>query len=338
MMPVDEDLFGHSGMPMRLRIASFNTENLDLPPRAQTPIGQRLVVLRPQLERLDADILCLQEVNSQHPPDGGKIRSFIALDMLLQGTPYAGFHRVHTLSPHGRGPLDIHNLLILSRWPLEQAREIRNDFVKPPRYRPASVAAEEEILWDRPILAADVVLPGGQRLHLFNVHLRAPRAAPIPGQKSGADAWKSVGGWAEGYFMATIKRTGQALELRLAMEALFDRNPQALIAVCGDFNAGLDETPLTVALASEEDTGNGALAGRTLAALERSIDLSRRFSVLHRGRPEMLDHILASRTLLGHFRNFEAHNEMLGDEAFAPIRMERPVESFHAPVAAEFAF
>lgn len=325
---------------MRLRLASFNMENLDLPPRARAPIELRLPILRPQLERLDADILCLQEVNSQQPPDGGRLRTLAALDILIANTPYANFHRAHTVSPHGRGPLDIHNLVILSRWPIADAREIRNAFVRPPRYRPSTgeTDVEEPIGWDRPILAAGIPLPGGQRLHLFNIHLRAPRAAPVAGQKTGAESWKSVGGWAEGYFIAAIKRTGQALELRLALEALFDEDPQALIAVCGDFNAGLDETPLAVILASEDDTGNGALAGRTLAALERSIDASRRFTVLHHGRPEMLDHILASRALLGHFRGFEAHNEMLGDEAVSPARIDRPTESFHAPVAAEFVF
>jgi endonuclease/exonuclease/phosphatase family metal-dependent hydrolase len=325
---------------MRLRLASFNMENLDLPPRAPIPFEQRLVVLRPQLQRLDADILCLQEVNSQYPPEGGKTRFLMALDMLLEGTPYAGFHRAHTLSPHGRGPLDIHNLVILSRWPLENVREVRNDYVTPPRYQPATadVRSEDAVNWDRPILAVEAALPEGRRLNLFNVHLRAPRAAPVAGQKRGAEVWKSVGGWAEGYFIAAVKRTGQALELRLAIEALFDRDPQALIAICGDFNAGLDQTPLAIVMATEEDTGNGALAGRTLAALERSIDYSRRFTVLHHGRPEMLDHILASRALLGHFRSFEAHNEMLGDEVVAPIRVDRPPESFHAPVAAEFSF
>jgi endonuclease/exonuclease/phosphatase family metal-dependent hydrolase len=328
------------GKRMRLRLASFNMENLDLPPRAPIPFEQRLVVLRPQLERLDADILCLQEVNSQYPQEGGKTRSLIALDMLLEGASYAEFHRACTQSPHARGPMDVHNLVILSRWPLQNIREIRNAYVTPPRYRAATadVSAEEPVVWDRPILAAEAALPEGRRLHLFNVHLRAPRAAPIPGQKRGAETWNSVGGWAEGYFIAAIKRTGQALELRLAIEELFDEDPRALIAVCGDFNAGLDETPLAIALASEEDTGNGALAGRTLAALERSIDSSRRFTVLHHGRPEMLDHILTSRALLGRFRGFEAHNEMLSDEVIAPIRVDRPAESFHAPVAAEFVF
>src|SRR6185295_1312598 len=49
-----------------MRLATFNLESLDLPPKAGMPLETRAEVLRPALERLDADILCLQEVNGQH--------------------------------------------------------------------------------------------------------------------------------------------------------------------------------------------------------------------------------------------------------------------------------
>ena len=45
-----------------MRVATFNLENLDL------PIERRLTVLRSALQRLEADVLCLQEVNSQKVP------------------------------------------------------------------------------------------------------------------------------------------------------------------------------------------------------------------------------------------------------------------------------
>ena len=37
--------------------------------------------------------------------------------------------------------------------------------------------------------------------------------------------------------MAAMKRSGQALEARLTVDAIFDAEPEALIAVAGDFNA-----------------------------------------------------------------------------------------------------
>ena len=39
----------------RLRIATFNLENLDDRPDAEPPLGERFGVLRPLLRRIDAD-------------------------------------------------------------------------------------------------------------------------------------------------------------------------------------------------------------------------------------------------------------------------------------------
>ena len=47
-----------------MRIATFNLESLDLPPKARVPLEVRAQILRPVLQRLEADILCLQEVNA----------------------------------------------------------------------------------------------------------------------------------------------------------------------------------------------------------------------------------------------------------------------------------
>jgi endonuclease/exonuclease/phosphatase family metal-dependent hydrolase len=67
------------------RIATFNLENLGDPSGDGTALEHRIAALRPQLLRLDADILCLQEVNAQQEPGHG--RSLRALDALLQETP-----------------------------------------------------------------------------------------------------------------------------------------------------------------------------------------------------------------------------------------------------------
>ena len=123
----------------------------------------------------------------------------------------------------------------------------------------------------------------------------------MPGQKLEPFVWKTVGGWAEGFFLSAMRRAGQALELRLLLEQMFDAEAHRLIAVAGDFNAEDHEVPLKIIVGAEEDTGNGALSSRSLVLLDRALPDDRRWSVLHHGRPQMLDHILASRTLQARF-------------------------------------
>jgi exonuclease III len=86
-----------------------------------------------------------------------------------------------------------------------------------------------------------------------------------------------------------------------------------------------------------EDTENGELATRVLVACARSIAEPARFSLIHRGRGQMIDHILASRSLVRFYRHTEVHNELLHDESMAGASDEKFPESDHAPVVAEFA-
>ena len=126
---------------MRLRLASFNLENLD--EGGDPPLAARLGVLRPQLLRLDADLLCLQEVNGQEGPSG-QARRLSALERLVAGTPYENFARVAT-DRCGRGPADKHNLVVLTRLPLLSSRELLHDLVPPPDYRPVTGAPALDI-------------------------------------------------------------------------------------------------------------------------------------------------------------------------------------------------
>ena len=323
-----------------MRLATFNLESLGTRKTGASSLAERIQILQPQLERVDADILCLQEVDGQHTEDKPE-RELAALTQLLAGTRYKDYRLVSTIGRGGEGVADVHNLVIASRLPIQHSAEIRHDLVDAPRYRlstaePAETEASE-ITWDRSILHATLTLDDGRPLHVVNLHLRAPRAAPIPGRKEAASVWNSVEGWAEGFFVAAIKRLGQALELRRLADRMFREDPAALIAIAGDFNAEDHEVPLRIAVGSEDDTGNGALAGFMLVPVDRMIAQDRRYTVTHHGRPLMLDHILVSRTLLGALRGVEVHNEVLFDELTGPGRIEHPPGSFHAPLIAEFA-
>ena len=324
-----------------MRIASFNLENLGSTP----DLPARIAVLKPQIQRLAADVLCLQEVDASRQP-GAPERVLTALDGLLAGTRYEAFHRIVTTRGEGRGPRDRHNLVIVSRWPADSMSQLTNDLVPPPRYAPvtrrqedgteAGEAPSELVSWDRPVLHVALSPGDGRSLHVINVHLKAPLASYIAGQKIGPFSWRSVGGWAEGFYIAAMKRAGQALEARLLIDQLFAAEPDARIALCGDFNAEARDVAFQILAGDTEDTGNGALAVQELIPLEHSLPESRRFTVIHGGRRQMLDHILVSRSLLAHYRGIEVHNEALGDELVDLTTVAHTPESYHAPVVANF--
>lgn len=335
-------------MPPRLRIATFNLENFDEPPKGEKPsLEERVSLMRPQLVRVDADILCLQEVNGQRKREG-EPRRLLALEKLLEGTRYAGYQKVSTRLADGSAPYQERNLVTLSRFEIINHAQHKHHYAPAPYYRTvtdeetgttvdeARLKEEaEKISWERPILLCQVRV-GEEILHVLNVHLKSKRPTDIPGQKADRYTWKTASGWAEGFFLSSMKRVGQALETRMLIDSIFDEDPQALIAACGDFNADTDDVPVQAIRGDVESHGNPELAGRVMVPVESSIPEPARYSLLYLGKGEMIDHLLVSRRLLQHFRKSEIHNELLHDESISFATDVKYPESDHAPVIAEF--
>jgi len=311
-------------MTEEFRIATFNLENLDWTASNDRQFERRIAVLRPLLRDLRADILCLQEIAGRKSEPRGP-RRLLALDRLIEDTPYSAYFRASSARPGGDVPADVHNLAILSRWPIVATRQIYHDLVAKWRWSVLGEDSKEanavEVAFDRPLLYAAIDLPASGSLHLINLHLRAPRPVPLPG--GSASSRKRV----EGLFLAAQKRERQALEARLVVENLFDAEEGAAIALCGDLNVDEHDAASTIL---EANFNGGA---RALEALETRVPLARRYSVLHAGEPRLIDHILASASLARRCAGVEILNEGLQDEAFA----QDPIEgSLHAPVVASF--
>jgi len=117
----------------------------------------------------------------------------------------------------------------------------------------------------------------------------------------------------------------------VGIEIAADRD--ALVVVAGDLNADSHEMPVRVLLGEPEDTGNPALAHQRLRPAEGAVPAEQRFSVRHRGRKLMLDHLLVSPTLHHCLASVAIANDGLLDEADAT---EPPAGSFHAPIVAAF--
>ena len=323
-------------MDFSLNIATFNLENLDDKPGRGPTLDERIVVLRPQLIRLRADVLCLQEVNGQE--EEGQPRRLLALQELLEGTEYAGFHQVSTTTTGSGQVYDKRNIVILSRYEIEEFGQYKHDFAMAPEYRKVMAQPAEEarkVTWERPILHARIRV-GDRRVHIINLHLKSRMPASVEGQQLSRDSWKTAAGWAEGFFISSMKRVGQAMETRMLLDHLFDQDEQALIAVCGDFNASSDEVPLEVIRGDVEQTKNSDLVSRVMIACERAVAESQRFSLYYRGKGRLLDHLLVSRQLMAWFRGAEVHNEMLNDESIGFTSDKVFSESDHAPVLASF--
>lgn len=324
---------------MKIRLATFNLENLDDDPKVEPPLADRIQIMRPQLERVRADILCLQEVHSQR---SGGVRTLAALDALLSGTSYAGFNRASTLTTGGEF-YDQRNIVTLSRYPIMKTESIRDSSGPRPSYQMATAhppdTSVQPVNWERPMLYTQINVGAGMILHLVNVHLKSKLASDIPGQKIDRYTWRTISAWAEGSFISSMKRVGQALQARLLIDDIFDHyGHDSLIAICGDFNAASDEVPVKTICGQVEETGNVTHGPRLMVPCENNIPETARYSLLHLGRGEMLDHIIVSRSLLRYFQAAEIHNEALPDESGAFRQDTKFPESDHAPVIAAFDF
>ncbi|HUI20138.1 MAG TPA: endonuclease/exonuclease/phosphatase family protein [Methylocella sp.] len=321
-------------MVFPFRLATFNLENFEWSRAHEIAFRDRIAVLKPLLTAIAADVVCLQEVAAQRVSPHEE-RQFLALDRLLCDTAYQSYFRATSVRPETNAPADIHNLAILSRWPIRKRQQLYHDIVAKWNWIPpgegSQVQPAIEVSWERPLLYARISLPNGAGLHVINLHLRAPRPVRIPknGEKIGHLSSRA---WAEGQFLAAQKREGQALEARLFIESLYDEEPDALIAVCGDLNSKEHDVPerLLLGIPDEDATDTSS---RKLTPLAARIEESRRFSVVHAGRAELLDHILVSPTLATCCTNVTILSEGLQDEVTAK---EPVLGSLHAPLVATF--
>ncbi|MCQ0969274.1 endonuclease/exonuclease/phosphatase family protein (plasmid) [Paracoccus sp. TK19116] len=323
------------------RIATFNLENLDEDPAdepGRPTFLERAALLRPALERLRADILCLQEVHGQER--SGQPRDLLALRALLADTRYANHQMVSTKTRDGSQVYDVRNLVTLvpPGWDIREVAQINGEIVPNPLYQ-RTVAGDPQprpLEWERPLLWLRVATPTGVEMHILNAHFKSKLATPAADLMEDRFTWKLAAGWAEGFFVSSMKRVGAALEARAVIDLIFDDDPAALILIAGDLNANSDEVPLMALRGRVEDTGNGALANRVMVPLEMNVPDSKRYTLIHHGKGEMIDHILASRRFVQAFSHTEIHNEILPDESVAFATDVKHPESDHAPVVAVF--
>ena len=262
--------------------------------------------------------LCLQEVHEERP---GLPRNLLALKALISGTRYARHQVISTRLRDGSQVYDKRNLvtLIPPDFQLMEAQQVNGEFVPNPYYQ-RTVAGDAEprrLNWERPLLWTRIASPNGVEMHILNAHFKSKLATPASNLMEDRYTWTSAAGWAEGFFVSSMKRVGAALEARAVIDFIFEADPGALIIVAGDLNANSDEVPVMALRGRTEDTGNGRLGHRVMMPLENNVPESSRYTLFHHGQGEMVDHLLASRGFVQAFSHAEIHNEILPDESVA---------------------
>ncbi len=308
---------------MDLRLATFNLENLGVregedDPARRARIPRHLAALRGVLRRLDADAVAFQELIDP-----------ALLSPLLDGL---GYPHVVVADP-GPSPLRIG---VASRYPLTGAEAVARDadlsvtdpktglevVVRGPFSRPAL-----RVKWEAPGLETTLVV----------VHWKSKIPSPTPARRPGPDEpWARLGDVAAGRLVTEAKRLAQAVELRREVDRLLAADPDARVAVLGDFNDTLGSEGLRIVAGDARAAASPTLEKEELVACERAIPRDLRFTQIYRGTGERLDHILISPGLVPHFVDARIYNETLRPADEHPAGAPASVGSDHAPVVAVF--
>lgn len=296
--------------------------------RARTLFQRKLDAIATVVSRADADVIAFQEVEGAHVLD--------ALRSTLGDKRYL---------PAVAGVADSRGIAcgVLSRFPITSvethgAGELAFPVFAEGDARPFG----SRLVSRRGVLEVTVTLPDHTSMALMAVHLKSPRA--VPKVDGAGDPTGDTGhyAWAEGAARATVMRLAEALFLRSRVDARLMREPNAQLAVLGDFNDGPEAAVVRAVAGELAEMPRGKHADlEQVASLERGVlqhcvkgvPPGQRHTIVHRGVGQQFDHILVSRGLWRRFRSARVLNETLRDGGGDG---REDVESDHAAVVATF--
>jgi endonuclease/exonuclease/phosphatase family metal-dependent hydrolase len=275
---------------------TWNVENLFRPgPGAGQPEQQRfqqkLQLLANVINNLAPDVVALQEVGGLEPLSD------------LQQALGAGYpHRAISAFPDGRGI----RVAFLSKQPLVGSPVDIVDFPTGPALEIHDLTGAGGTVPITRMSRGGLrvrVTKQGFTVEVMTAHLKSKLLSfPRPGgssfQPRDENERAQVGG------IALMKRTAEAVALRIHSNSLLEGNPQTPLVLLGDFN-DVPEAQTSLLLAgppgSEIGTSGFNQADQgddtRLFNLASAIVEARRFSRIHRSRGELLDQIFASEEL-----------------------------------------
>ncbi|NUP05912.1 MAG: hypothetical protein HOW73_07630 [Polyangiaceae bacterium] len=305
---------------MSFKVASFNLKDF-FDPRTdgERPIVEdKIANVGSLLRQADADVVALQEIGSSS-----------LLDRLLtEHLGDLGYSHAHV------GPVDRRGIgnAIVSRIPVVRRDIIVADRLPFPRFAFADAPPFPNVPLRRAVVHLTVDAGDLGEVDVLTIHFKSRLGAPMKDDQGEPILDASPTGVAEAHIRAWILRSSEALHLRSTVDALLDADPKRRVVVLGDFNDSLDAIPTRIVRGAFQYV-EPARALRSCADLVPS---ERRFSILHAGARDLIDHIFVSSALAEHLRGCTILNETLRDHG--PYVPDGPIapDSDHAPVVAWF--
>jgi endonuclease/exonuclease/phosphatase family metal-dependent hydrolase len=324
------------------KVTTWNLENLFRPEPAADPLAydQKLQQLAAVILKLAPDVLAMQEVGSPE--------ALADLQAALQDQ-YP--HQAISSFPDHRGI----RVGYLSKLPIDQPLDL-HDFPKTglasvPGIDPQSNPPNTVTQLSRGALQISVTPKPGFTLHLINAHLKSKLLSyPSQGKRS-RFAPKDENERAIIAGFALLKRTAEAIAIRVQANQLLEDNAEAALIVLGDLNDGPDAATTQILYGPGGSQPGSAGFDRADAGddtrlfnLDALIPADRRYSRIYQGSKELIDHILVSKELLpGNPVNLplvDSEHEMaplpsIGDTP--TVRSgKQTFPSDHAPISATF--
>jgi endonuclease/exonuclease/phosphatase family metal-dependent hydrolase len=300
---------------MPLTLATFNVKDLfdATDDASRTHLDAKLATLARVLEGARADVVALQEVGSIEV-----VRLLASRAASLgYGEPIMG-----TVDARGIG------CAILSRAPVVVSG-VRTASSLP---FPAFVEGDPQpfgvrIPLRRGIVHARVDAGSLGTIDLFVGHFKSNRALPMKDARGEAITPRSGRDYAEGHVRSATWRAAEALFVRGLVDGTLAEDPARHVVVAGDLN----DHPLSQVVRVVCGGGEHSLVSCADAVPEAA-----RFSILHDGRKQQIDHILATRALRERLQTARFLNEELRDHGEFDRDVPLP-DSDHAAFVVSFA-
>lgn len=297
-----------------LRVATYNVLNLfDGQNAAESKvISDKIEFLAARILESEADVVGLQEIGSEK----------LLEELVLSLQKHASYtHRV-VGTPDVRG---IRNALV-SRLPFKSSQVLTSPHLEFPRFvegDPPPFGARLPLR--RGVVQAEVDAGDLGSVDVLVVHFKSGRGVPLrtaAGEPIPPVVSRDYG---EATVRALVFRAAEALFVRGAVDALL-ADPLKKVAVIGDFNDVIDSVPVRII------RGGGPMLLQSCTEL---VSKEKRFTVMHGGNRNTIDHILVSQEMRNRLKNCGILNELLHDHDAGYSDAPR-ADSDHALVVASF--